>query len=656
MTLTSTMPIPSPARRLSPMPPDSRPVPAEPTRPSPLLFLLFLAAWLSGAPMLTSCGTTVAAGRLTSQNAWEKWQRESGWRTEESRTHAWLKTNGVAEEWKRDPEAAIRRWRAEAAVHPGHHRAIAVLASKMAAERERAADNAPERREAIGLWLTAAESAYRVVQKLPKQVLESEKATPERFYVALYNEAVTHFVDLQFSADGLKSPAPRTVQTPAGPVTVHLKRGQPGLVDPSTFDDLVATSEVEARGMTREAHLPGVGATFAGVIDKTPARKSQLAFSSKRGLALPLTAVLLFQSATGAKAAPTAELQFIDTLSRNEVAFASQPVRPARECAVPMALELNGLNAVVLGLGGFFWPDKAIADAGLYMLQPYDPNRIPVVFIHGVQSSPLIWRDMIAELQADPEVSKRYQFWAVYYPSGMSIPFTRRLIARQFDAVQAHFDPAGKNLASQNIVVVGHSMGGVITRALITDVGDRYWNAISDADFSEIRADEKERADFQSLVFFKPVPHIRRAVFIAAPHRGASLAQNWVSLLISRLVRLPADLVKVQLTLLKDNIKLLKPSYYGRGTPTSVHSLSPNAPIFAALNGSPPTRNVPYHSIIGVRKASDPLKSSDGFVSYESSHLDGAASEKLVPTGHSAYACEDAVDEVKRILKLHLKR
>ena len=42
--------------------------------------------------------------------------------------------------------------------------------------------------------------------------------------------------------------------------------------------------------------------------------------------------------------------------------------------------------------------------------------------------------------------------------------------------------------------------------------------------------------------------------------------------------------------------------------------------------------------------------STDSFVPYWSSHLDGAQSELIVPSRHSAHQNEKAIEEVRRIL------
>jgi hypothetical protein len=63
---------------------------------------------------------------------------------------------------------------------------------------------------------------------------------------------------------------------------------------------------------------------------------------------------------------------------------------------------------------------------------------------------------------------------------------------------------------------------------------------------------------------------------------------------------------------------------------------------------------ITYHSIIGDQGKGDTPDSSDGIVPYWSSHLDGAASEKIVPSGHGSERSPEGIEELERILHEHL--
>jgi hypothetical protein len=89
--------------------------------------------------------------------------------------------------------------------------------------------------------------------------------------------------------------------------------------------------------------------------------------------------------------------------------------------------------------------------------------------------------------------------------------------------------------------------------------------------------------------------------------------------------------------------------------PTSIDTLSPQNRFVRTMNKLPIADHIPYHSIIGDRGRGDTPNSSDGVVPYWSSHLDGAQSERIVPSGHPAHQNKQGMEEVDRILRLNLR-
>ena len=87
--------------------------------------------------------------------------------------------------------------------------------------------------------------------------------------------------------------------------------------------------------------------------------------------------------------------------------------------------------------------------------------------------------------------------------------------------------------------------------------------------------------------------------------------------------------------------------------PNSVTSLSPKNPTLKVVDKAP--MRVPHHTILGDRGRGDSPNSSDGVVPYWSSHLDSAQSQKIVPGPHGSCELPQTIEELKRILHLHLK-
>ncbi len=314
----------------------------------------------------------------------------------------------------------------------------------------------------------------------------------------------------------------------------------------------------------------------------------------------------------------------------------------------------DGLNDLALGIRGLLFVGDQMKLAGLYMLEPYDPERIPVLMVHGLSSSPLIWRNLINDLQIDPVIRKQYQFWVVYYPSGVSTIDSAATLRRQIAQARQTFDPDGDDLASRDLVTVGHSMGGVITRMNEVEIGDRLWQAISNRPFGAAPLKADDRALLQERFFWEPTPTAHTAIFFSAPHRGATLADSSLATFAARLIRFPTDILKTQARILTTLTGFLLLDFDISDLTNSVGSLSPSNPVFKATTGAPFKPGLKYYSIVGDRGRGDTPESSDGIVGYWSSHLKGASGELIVPTGHETFTHPDSLIFTHRILRNHL--
>ncbi|MEQ1843814.1 MAG: alpha/beta hydrolase, partial [Verrucomicrobiales bacterium] len=311
----------------------------------------------------------------------------------------------------------------------------------------------------------------------------------------------------------------------------------------------------------------------------------------------------------------------------------------AADFSAPLAVNLAGRNEWIWGLSGFFEADKRAKASGIALTEPYDPSRIPVILIHGLVSVPIIWRDTIPRMLVDPEISRRYQFWVFMYPSSYPVAQSALLLREELAAVRAKYDPNGNDPLSTNVVVAGHSMGGVLAHALVTDFGDNFWNEFSDVPIDEFPVPPEKREVLRKLAYFEPDPAVRRIIFYSAPHGGAEMAESGLVGLISKTAELPGEVFQAgMLATQKSEWEGLPLKVDLDEKVTSVYSLRPGAPMLAAFKKSPIRKGVIYHSVIGDRGKGDTPDSSDGVVPYWSSHLDGAASELIVPSGASSFA------------------
>jgi pimeloyl-ACP methyl ester carboxylesterase len=290
---------------------------------------------------------------------------------------------------------------------------------------------------------------------------------------------------------------------------------------------------------------------------------------------------------------------------------------------------------------------------GLSLLLPYRRGKIPVVFIHGLWANPTSWSRMIESLETDAALSDRYQFWTFGYSTGDPLPHSAALLRRDLDEVRRKFDPDRSDAAFDRMVVVGHSMGGLVTKMMVQDSGTHLWRLVSDRPIDELAGEPADRELFRRALIFKPRPEVRRVVFIATPHRGSRVDRGGLERLGSRLVRLPDPLRASHGRLLARNAPEFFTERFRKGLPTSIDELEWQSPILLRLDelGLAPT--IKAHSIIADRRNPPGAGGSDGLVPYESAHLNGVASESLVSSGHLCQDHPAVIREVRRILEEH---
>jgi hypothetical protein len=327
----------------------------------------------------------------------------------------------------------------------------------------------------------------------------------------------------------------------------------------------------------------------------------------------------------------------------------------AADLTTPLAHQIINSPLRQLDWGGLLRPETYNSVPGIFMDGPYQPGRIPVLFIHGLWSSPDAWLKMTNTLQADPFLRERYQFWYAYYPTGAPLMFSAVRLRQTLHELRAAIDPGRTDPALDQMVVVGHSLGGVLSKQLLQTSGRRLEQGLLTRPLEQVAMSPETRAAASRLLYFEPEPSIRRAVFIAAPHRGSNTANQLIGRFSSGLVarRGVADRLHDEIIAL-NGPDVFQPAYRNR-PPNSIDNLTWDSPILKALSELPIDPGVPYHSIVANLVPSAPPRFwTDGVVSYESAHLDGARSEIMVRHDHFANDTPEAAAEVRRILRLHV--
>jgi pimeloyl-ACP methyl ester carboxylesterase len=479
--------------------------------------------------------------------------------------------------------------------------------------------------------LLAAKISYGVLERQPRN--ESARS--------IYNFAVARVVQ----------DVDRTHLEPwRHPVTVETDEGRYTLVSPKPVDadhdpsryDLFPTDTLKIGGKFFETYstVSGLGAPIA-VVGRTESPHFRQQYKLRRIYA-PITAIVRF---SGRKA----HLEFMDPLSAERVTLNKQTFPLAADFDAPTALLVARERPERLGRSRVMNPEAYADTAMLTRLQQFDPARTPVIFVHGLQETGASWAPMIDSLRHDPWIREHYQFWYFSYPSGYPYPYAAALFRQDLDGIKRAL-PNHKRM-----VLIGHSMGGMICRLMITDAGDKIWRDFFATPPAKTPLASDARKLLEETLIFNHRPDVQRVIFISTPHRGSKLAAGWIGRIGAALVRTPRRFVSIYAS--TKPLLIADPAARPLNRmPNSVDTLEPNDRFVQAVNKLPLTPGIPYHSIMGDRGRGDTPNSSDGVVPYWSSHLQGTQSELIVNSDHGAQYNLQAIREVERILKLSLSQ
>jgi pimeloyl-ACP methyl ester carboxylesterase len=260
---------------------------------------------------------------------------------------------------------------------------------------------------------------------------------------------------------------------------------------------------------------------------------------------------------------------------------------------------------------------------------------------------------MLNELQNDPVLRERVQFWLFIYNTSNPILLSASELREALRKSLAEIDPEGQDPAFRNLVLIGHSQGGLLTRVMVTDSGTRFWDNAFNVPLEQLEVTPPTRALLEKTMFFAPLPSVTRVVFIATPHRGSFRVTTFVLRLVRRLVTLPVTVVQGIAEAAQSNPDAVSRQVLS-GIPTAVDNMSPGHPFIQTLAASPLAPGVTAHSIIAVQGEGPITSGNDGVVAYESAHLEGVASERIVRSSHSTQSEPDTIQEVRRILHEHV--
>lgn len=420
---------------------------------------------------------------------------------------------------------------------------------------------------------------------------------------------------------------------------------------PEKFDALFPASEVKLHRKQPRKITPGLGIPAVGWTATSPVGQPRPQFYPPTGQPRSLTAVLDFST-------DTPQWLFSKRWIKNDYTISGNKHKLAANWTAPIDFYWQMSDLDDLRIQNVLIPDRFTDETGIFFLEPYNPRKIPVVMVHGLVSSPDAYRYIINELSPEPWFRENYQIWLYNYPTGTPWLYSSMKFRQNMKQAIAHARSKGPSTKLDKMVILSHSMGGLLTRTAISDPGLNLYNAHYNTPFNQLRVQPETRALLKEGLLYEPLQAPARVVFMAVPHKGSPMATFRGTGLLSKLIRLPKSLtvglLDATLHSLQDNIEgdvalsEVRP-------PTSISSLSPIALSIKGLNNMPLPDDVTFHSIMGDKGQGDTPRSSDGVVPYWSSHVAPVATELIVPSNHSVPNHPAACAEVCRILRLHLE-
>lgn len=493
-----------------------------------------------------------------------------------------------------------------------------------------------------------ASALYAYLYLLGTDWHEPPEPYDRQFRIAcdLYNSALAQALT---DGDGNLRIAPAEVDLPVGRFAFS--------VDASKFhqnlgqvEKFVATDRFGVKGLSRRNREAGVGAPIIA-IEKKPAGAPFFRSS-------PATLFLRFDCSLPeiCKSACAGTLELYSTYDYSVLEVGGRQIPLERDLTAQLAYQIDQPYIQSLGLREFLY-GTGYLKTGIFPMQPYDPNKIPIVLVHGTFSSPLAWAEMINTLRADPVIAREYQIWNFFYDSGKRLGISAHELRNALTELVGTLDPKATNGALRRMVVIGHSQGGLLAKLTATDTGDAFIRAATGKSLSELNMSEEDRALLVREAVVKPLPFIKRVVFISTPHRGSFLSKNLVRTLVLKIIRLPRNILESSTDLLKTVSRLGVAEAEAQRVVgvTSLDAMSPGNLIFKTLADIPLAPGVKGHSIIAIDGDEMPPEGDDGVVQYTSAHVDYVESEFIVRKDHSCQSHPLVIEEIRRILLDHLR-
>ena len=421
------------------------------------------------------------------------------------------------------------------------------------------------------------------------------------------------------------------------------------------FDKFELVSDYEMRGLENDFHTHGLGVPLIAVYKEGDENRTTFDKYYPPNLSVPMTAFFELQPSGSSRSRWHGTLKLIDPLERTVVKTETREAPLESDLSVPLAYHLNDpiLNTNLLSTASMLNPKVASEYYGVYMMEPYDPKKIPVVMVHGLWSSPVTWMNMFNDLRGHKWIRDHYQFWFYMYPTGQPFWLSAHDMREDLAQLRRDVDPGNTSDALQQMILVGHSMGGLVSKMQVVDSRDDFWSIVSDEQIDSLNANAAIKEHLNDVFYFDSNPGISRLITIATPHHGSRYANNATRWLSHKIFTVPKIMETTYSEFVQSNKSVLRNTRH-LTIPTSIDSLAPDSPFIAQLLEAP--TKVRQHNVIGVVSKTaftggQKAVGGDGVVSRENARLENAESEVVVNEEHMrVHQHPKTILEVKRIL------
>lgn len=581
------------------------------------------------------------------------------------RTRQFLVENAINEDFEKDPERLLREL-VEHLENPEKSKIVIIsdyndvrpLLNVIIELCMYQAENS-SRKDAIRYWTSCSFYSYRLLfdhSLNPKEMTFDylSEVAALRYYNISSSEIFSYLFDN-------KIPFDKETELPA--IVGNVKLG--GMLSnlfwlPDSFQNFTVAYDYIPTGLNSHSFNSGLGVPLIAAHDEdlNLTKNKEIALLSK---VYPITFVIRYGSFSFNGSTVLATPEFYDDYKTETIDIGSLKVPLAKDFSI-MFTSFLGKKQYISGFRGMLNSQEIGDLEGLYMISPYDENKIPVVLVHGLMSAPRTWVQVVNTLLCSSEIREHYQFWLYAYPTGQPVYFSASGLRRELLEMRKKYDPEGKNPSFNKMVIIGHSMGGLLTRLMVQssngkELLDKFlkMNSIK-TDFDKIKLSSSEKEFVENLLVFDSLPFVKRVVFVATPHRGAGFAKGNISRLGSWLITLPIKFTSKSKSIFNNlSLYLDNSDKHKLQVATSIDNLEPDSLFVESFNSLRIRDDVTLYSIIGDQDGNGGKDGTDGIVPYSSSHIEGVKSELIIKSGHNVQTTPECSREIRRILMEHLK-